>query len=139
MPNAGWFDELSRRAPSELDFYGRDGQPISFAAWAALFENRAYQTVVVDRVAYPNRNPDVPSARIDIVVSTVWLGMDHSFGGPVPLIFETLVFAPEEFPLESEMLRYPTEDAARRGHADMLARVQSLVNVATSIDDASPS
>lgn len=56
------------------------------------------------------------------IVSTVWLGIDHSFGyGPL-LIFETLVFGG---PLDKEMDRYTTEQEALTGHEQMVARVKA--------------
>jgi hypothetical protein len=121
----GWFDRLVREERRDFiadKMYGRDGAPLRFAAWAALFEDHEYKVVAQDRLAYAGE---------EIVVSTVWLGVDHSFGHAArPLIFETLVFGPEHFPLTDEMLRYATEDEARAGHADILARVRSLVDLA---------
>lgn len=54
-------------------------------------------------------------------VSTVFLGLDHSFGDGPPLLFETLVFGG---PLKDEMNRYSTYDEAVAGHVKMLARVK---------------
>lgn len=63
----------------------------------------------------------------DIRVSTVFLGLDHSFrsvlGGP-PVLWETMVFGG---PLDHEMDRYTSKAAAQRGHAAMLARVQAVL------------
>ena len=61
-----------------------------------------------------------------VVVSTVFLGMDHGFsypiggGDPVPVLWETLVFGG---PLDGEMERYTSVEAARAGHAAMVAKV----------------
>ena len=47
-------------------------------------------------------------------VSTVFLGIDHNWGGGEPLLFETMVFGG---PLDGEIcLRYPTWDRAENGH-----------------------
>jgi hypothetical protein len=109
MSDLGWFDRP--------DYYGRDGTPITFSTWVALFEDMEYR--VIERAEFG-----------EIVVSTVWLGLDHSFGyGELPMIFETIVFAPETFPLDGEMFRYATEEQAREGHADMVARVRSLLEL----------
>lgn len=54
-------------------------------------------------------------------VSTVFLGLDHSHGGPVPLLFETMVFGG---PLDDECERYPTRAAALAGHDYMATRVR---------------
>lgn len=63
-----------------------------------------------------------------VEVSTVFLGIDHSFGraGP-PVLFETMVFGGE---LNEEQERYRTWDEAVRGHAEMLARVAALPSCA---------
>ena len=42
-------------------------------------------------------------------ISTVFLGLDHSFGGGPPQLFETLVF---DGPLSDEMDRYSTWEEA---------------------------
>lgn len=53
-------------------------------------------------------------------VSTVFLGLDHSFFAGPPLLWETLVFGG---PLDMEGKRYHSHEAARRGHVEMVARV----------------
>lgn len=53
-------------------------------------------------------------------VSTVFLGLDHSFCGGPPLLFETLVF---EGPHDGDMERYVTWDEAIKGHEAMVKRV----------------
>jgi hypothetical protein len=51
-------------------------------------------------------------------VSTVWLGLDHSFGSGPPLIFETMVFRSKDGPLHDlECDRYSTEVDALAGHS----------------------
>lgn len=54
----------------------------SVMSWARWLESLKDED---RRVAYT-------SISADIQVSTVFLGIDHSFGGPVPLLFETMVF-----------------------------------------------
>lgn len=51
-------------------------------------------------------------------VSTVFLGIDHSFGGPVPVLWETLVFMPDGEDGE----RYTSHEAAVAGHARYVAK-----------------
>lgn len=46
--------------------------------------------------------------------STVALGMDHSFGGPEGLYFETMLFPEEKH--DYLQWRYPTPQEAKRGH-----------------------
>src|SRR5438094_10208068 len=56
----------------------------------------------------------------DVKVSTIFLGLDHNYGDGPPLLYETMVFGG---PLDQELDRYATRDAAIAGHAAMLARV----------------
>lgn len=68
-------------------------------------------------------------------VSTVFLGIDHRFGGQgPPIVFETMVFGG---PLDQEQERYTTWDEAEQGHAAMVARVAAagLPNGKADSDD----
>jgi len=49
----------------------------------------------------------------EISVSTVFLALDHSFGGGPPMLFETMVFGG---PLDGQMERYRTWEFAELGH-----------------------
>ena len=49
-----------------------------------------------------------------VEVSTVFLGIDHSFGHGPPVLFETMVFGG---PRNDEQWRYCTWDEAAAGHA----------------------
>ncbi len=56
-------------------------------------------------------------------VSTVYIGMDHSFGDGPPLIFETMVFGGDD----EIQVRYSTKEEALAGHrevVDSLCRVE---------------
>lgn len=56
-------------------------------------------------------------------VSTVFLGLDHSFGGETgPMIYETRVFGGS---LADEMERYSTSEEALQGHDKMCERVRA--------------
>ena len=56
-----------------------------------------------------------------VSVSTVFLGIDHSFGEGPPLLFETMVFGLES--LEGEQDRCSTWEQAEQMHKLMVARV----------------
>ena len=56
-------------------------------------------------------------------VSTVWLGLDHSYDEGPPLIFETMAFC--DGPLDQEQRRYQTREQARAGHAEMVELITS--------------
>lgn len=91
------------------DWYDRKGSPIGMADANRLLADRDYKILQQDHVG-------------DLWISTVWLGLDHKWGGAgPPLIFETMVFGQDWADLESD--RYPTEAAARAGHAEIVKRL----------------
>jgi len=94
-----------------LDASGEPRQEPDLLAWARWFEASGDER----RVALTDIAPGVR-------VSTVFLGLDHSFGGMRPLIFETLVFGGA---LDQEMDRYSTRAEAIAGHERMVARVRA--------------
>jgi len=49
----------------------------------------------------------------DVSVSTVFLGIDHSFSGGTPVLFETMIFGGE---YDQYQERYCTWDEAESGH-----------------------
>lgn len=51
----------------------------------------------------------------DYIISTVDLGIDHSFGIGEPLYYETMIFKKGSFN-ELYCVRYATEKEARKGH-----------------------
>lgn len=55
-------------------------------------------------------------------VSTVFLGIDHSFGGKAPLWFETMVFGG---PHDQATFRYTTWAQAEAGHARVVAALEA--------------
>ncbi len=79
-------------------------------AWAGWFET-AERHVAKDQLG-------------DVKVSTVFLGVDHSFGHGPPLLFETMVFGGS---LDQEMNRYSTWEQAEAGHREMLRRVKEAL------------
>jgi hypothetical protein len=82
------------------DYYDRNGDPISFERWFELW-HEDYKRVAFDSVG-------------DVEVSTVWLGLNHSFlPDSPPIIFETMVFGG---PNDEDQERYSTEEEAIEGH-----------------------
>ncbi len=62
-------------------------------------------------------------------VSTVWLGLDHSFDGKgPPIIFETMIFGG---PINGYQWRYSTKEEALAGHKKVLykARFSILIKL----------
>lgn len=93
------------------DYYDIHGKPMEMPDWAKCREvggdwERVKQSTKV-------------SAETD--VSTVWLGLDHSFGVGPPLIFETMVFGGN---LDQYQYRYATLEQARTGHDEAVQKVK---------------
>lgn len=141
--NLSFDDEL----PRYFDRHGfpipNDGPTPACVIWAMQRETSA---IVDVRVAY-DELPDGSH------LSTVWLGMDHGWGGP-PLIFETMRFSGEthtvtmpafrdvaaheyeareslEFPdpfgepgETTDQLRYTTEEEALAAHHEIVRRIR---------------
>jgi hypothetical protein len=69
------------------------------------------------------------------VVSTVFLGLDHSFGGEgPPVLYETMVFGRDPYMnrdfLERDMARYHTREEALAGHQQMVDRWTQMLQEA---------
>ena len=91
--------------------YDKNGKPMGLLEWAKLLEDTSYQRVAEDIL--PNGT----------WVSTVWLGLDHSFPGTrPPIIFETMVFPGRGGEGELGAARYSTEQEAKDGHKAMVAK-----------------
>lgn len=71
---------------------------------------------------YLNRHVKNEEIGSDVRVSTVFLGIDHSFGHGPPLLFETMVFGG---PLDGEQRRYSTWGEAEAGHAAVMAEART--------------
>lgn len=102
---------------SEPRYFDRDGQPMTLWEWAAKCEDLEYKRVA----EYTFED--------GTYVSTVWLGLNHRHGGSgPPLIFETMIFAPDHpgsvtpYSLGRSIAeqRYATEAEARAGHLAMI-------------------
>lgn len=60
-----------------------------------------------------NRRIDETTLDGGVRVSTVFLGLDHAFGGGTPILFETMIFGGAN---DGWQDRYETIEEARKGH-----------------------
>ena len=88
---------------------GHETAPVNFDNWVRWFKNTQNRHVADEKVG-------------DVRISTVFLGLDHSWDGPPPLLFETMVFGG---PLDMDMERYTTWKQAEDGHKRMVERVKN--------------
>jgi hypothetical protein len=94
-----------------LDESGNPQPCADLATWARAFDGTRHIAMT-----------DVDSS-VAAKVSTVFLGLDHRFGGEgPPIVFETMVFGGA---LDGEQERYCTKAEALAGHEKMVARVRA--------------
>lgn len=67
----------------------------------------------------------------DVLVSTVFLGLDHSHGFGPPLLYETMTFGADDE--TGGPWRYPTRAEALAGHAQVVAQVEAALAL-TGVD-----
>ena len=58
-------------------------------------------------------------------ISTVFLGVDYSYAGGQPFLYETMVFGG---PFNGKQIYYRTWEEAERGHKEMVEKVKAVVN-----------
>ena len=59
-------------------------------------------------------------------VSTVFLGIDHSFDGEKELLYETMVFNSKTH-LDNDPFRYATYEEAEKGHLEVIEILKDLL------------
>ena len=99
--------------------------PCPLLAWAAQMQDVESRRVAADELAKPAVLGDGT-----ILISTVFLGLDHNFSdqGP-PIIWETLILGlPESAALHEKMWRYANHDDAVRGHGVAVRLVQLFLS-----------
>ena len=89
-----------------LDEYGNPVLEFNAVKWAEWFET-ADRHIAQDIFG-------------DVKVSTVFLGLDHSFNDGVPILYETMIFGGEHNDYQE---RYATKEQALAGHAKAVALV----------------
>jgi hypothetical protein len=105
-----------------LDEHG-DPEPCNdVIRWARWFET-------ADRRVCADLDEGDPERRV--MVSTVFLGLDHDWTckGP-PVLWESLVFAPDVPQVDGLMRRYSSRDAAILGHQDICEQVMRALREA---------
>lgn len=89
-----------------LYILNENGEPVTepdTLKWARWFETHD-RHVAYDECSRPKK----------VRISTVFLGIDHSFGGEKPVLWETMIFGG---PHDQYQKRYTSIEDARRGHA----------------------
>ena len=84
-----------------LDENGQPALEPDLITWAKWFETADRSVASTTLTKY------------GVQISTVFLGLDHSFGGDTPILFETMIFGGEH---DEWMQRYATREEALKGH-----------------------
>lgn len=90
-----------------MDYYDRDGKPITIMEWSRLFQDREYAVIA--------RLEEDRDDGTHILISTTWLGLNHQWGDGPPLIFETMIFLHSLTPLRKVEAdpRFPIPESMR--------------------------
>jgi|SRR3990167_1170054 len=96
--------------------------PASLTEWGKWFQT-ARKKRIVKQVTLLN----------GYYLSTVFLGLDHSFGRGKPLLFETMVFISKDNLDEQDRARYTTWKEAEKGHAEMVKKWKKRKKYGTAI------
>lgn len=89
---------------------GKTPKPVGLLTWASWFET-ADRKVSYTKLPYGVR------------VSTVFLGIDQSFGGKTPILFETMIFGGKH---DEYQERYATWAEAEVGHQEAVKLAQEI-------------
>lgn len=94
-----------------LDEYGDPVPEYDVIKWAMWFEQAGKDRVVAYTPIDGNE-----------VVSTVFLGLDHSFSGGPPILYETMVFENDvqKDDFDHNQRRYHTREEAIEGHNEIV-------------------
>ena len=88
-----------------MGYYDKHGRPISAERYGELRWDDTGKVSNYARVGLDTVD--------GVEVSTVWLGLDHSFNSRLPIIFESMIFGGEH---DGDINRYSSEGAALIGH-----------------------
>jgi hypothetical protein len=92
---------------------------VDMMTWARWFEKTTNRQIAVE--SFEN-----------CTVSTVFLGLDHSFGNGEPVLFETMIFGGS---MDGEQWRYRTYAEAERGHVEAVTAARIAAAKIKSIKD----
>ena len=110
-------DQANRRESTMSLYWRLDGMnkpvPCSSAEFAEMYRDDFSR-----RVDWTELH--TPSGRV--VVSTVFLSLDHSFGDGPPVLFETMTFGGQQ---DGNQCRYRTWDEAVAGHATVVEGIKA--------------
>lgn len=88
------------------EYFDRNGDPISIKQWFEMTDDPNFRNIRKTTLDNGTR------------ISTIWLGLARGYGPNGPLIFETMLFSPDEG--EQECYKYATEEEAIEHHEHLV-------------------
>ena len=98
------------------DYYDKDGRCVNLEEYNKLYQIKNYKFV------------HDTTTKEGYWISTVWIGLDYSFGKGSPMIFETMIFPCKGEGGELYMNRYHTVEEAKKGHQYVVDNYKKLIN-----------
>lgn len=93
------------------DYYDKQGNPLTREEYFALLDRIGPMYKLVGNTTIG-----------DALVSTVWLGLDHSYDNGEPVIFESMIFGGDR---DEYSERYSTLEEAQQGHLRLVNELQA--------------
>jgi hypothetical protein len=115
-------DELIQLLQPTMEYFDKDGLPISVEKWRDLFGDTEYR-----QVAY-NENVKGDS------VSTVWMGLAATQGPEGPLVFESQMY--QASTKETSTYKYATQEQALAHHQLLANLIEADDNIRTTDHDS---
>jgi hypothetical protein len=95
-------------------YYDKQSVEISSRKFDELFRDRTYAQIATDKLSSGH------------LISTIWIGIDHNCSGMgPPIIFETMVFNPQDEDLDQ--IRYATLEEAEAGHKKIVMQFRKVI------------
>lgn len=105
----------------DSNWYNRDGEVIDVLAANRLLGDPDYKRVALTEIT------STTDSSVRWLVSTVWLGLNHNYGGGEPILFETMVFEHGDTTREEWARRYHTEKEAAAGHSEIVTVIAATI------------
>jgi hypothetical protein len=91
-------------------------------------ENKPVKSNIIQHSEWIEANPERKAVKQEnvgiILVSTVFLGLDHAWNSTTPILWETMIFGGEH---DQYQERYTSHKDALEGHEKALELVKSLI------------
>ncbi|MFF7142265.1 hypothetical protein ACFZB5_13585 [Streptomyces nodosus] len=98
----------------DSNWYNRDGEVIDVLTANRLLGDPDYKRVALTEIT------STTDSSTRLLVSTVWLGMNHNYGDGEPILFETMVFEHGDTSREEWARRHHTDAEALAGHNEIV-------------------